>query len=608
MKKVITAGAALMLALALAGPTAAMADEVVAPVSDPLTTEQEVQVPEAPASLPDPVSEPQEVAPEEAPVTPEPPAPEVIPAPPVSTLSAPEVAPLGQPDMICDEAGYETKVDTVGDPATVEYTAPEGFLVDSYCVKASTTKVIVPVNPASATVTIDHPEVPSVSHYQVRLVEKPKVGVQPRACTSIGAWYTEHDDLAPVLTTEGLSFTSVGGKATGYRVPVDGNLQGWSPVSFVATGGTEQFFFRIVIDAKADGGKAYQSLSFPGYTTIDSSSVAYQTGTSIATIAETWPNAVVKSVGFQTNTGAPADFEAILKSVTGPCATANFVPPTYEPTCTTVTGHEWIEGDGVLSVPGDWATQSIAIPAAVSTLSDIGTVLDVTATETQYLGLHIDTAEGTIVFEEEPSYGGNLWSTSEWFGVEAGMGYAAFGSIEEFIAYNGDVAVTGIRLLYTHPEASSTTVESVTIGCTTFTFVAPLPEDEAIFGPWSEPVVNCDTEVGDEVGITREVTSIWYTRGEDGEAVRHEETVLEHDVVVIEDGNLEGLECPVVTEPTPTPTEPAPAPVTPTPAKTANPSALAATGGPDALPWVGMGIIALLLGVTGVTVAATRRR
>ena len=31
----------------------------------------------------------------------------------------------------------------------------------------------------------------------------------------------------------------------------------------------------------------------------------------------------------------------------------------------------------------------------------------------------------------------------------SGLGYAAFGTIEEFIAQNGDLAVTGIDLLYT---------------------------------------------------------------------------------------------------------------------------------------------------------------
>jgi hypothetical protein len=302
MKKIITAGAALVLALALASPTAAFATEEEVPVSAPLTTEQEAPAPETPVVPDEPVSEAQEPAPvipdpvveEPAPVV----EPEVIPAPPVSTLTAPAVETFTDeselPDHVCDEAGYETKVDAKGDPATVSYTAPEGFLVDSYCVKAGTTKHIVPVSPASASVTIDHPEKDSVSHYQVRLIEKPVIA-EPRACVGVGDWYTESDDLAPVQTTEGLQFQSIDGQATGYRVHVDGNLQGWEPVSFVATGGTEQFFFRIVIDASADGGPSYKSLSFPGYTTIDQDSVSYQFGESIAATAARFPNAVITS-------------------------------------------------------------------------------------------------------------------------------------------------------------------------------------------------------------------------------------------------------------------------------------------------------------------------
>jgi hypothetical protein len=152
-------------------------------------------------------------------------------------------------------------------------------------------------------------------------------------------------------------------------------------------------------------------------------------------------------------------------------------PTVYQPSCTTVLDYQTIVGDGVISVPGGWESESIAVPFS-GTLADIGTVLDIQADPIQYVGLHIDTPEGTISFEEEPSYGGNLWSQSAWEGVEAGMGYPAFGSISDYIEFNGDVTVSGIRLLYTHPEASTTTVESFTIGCTTYTFVEPAPEPE----------------------------------------------------------------------------------------------------------------------------------
>lgn len=158
------------------------------------------------------------------------------------------------------------------------------------------------------------------------------------------------------------------------------------------------------------------------------------------------------------------------------------VPPAIQPTCIAVTGHKTIEGDGVISVPGEWESKSIALPVT-GKLADIGTVLDIDATPLQYVGLHIHTSAGTIVFEEEASYNGQLWSTSTFEGVNPGLGYAALGTIEEFIAKNGNLAVTGIDLLYTSPEASSTTVTSATVACTVFTFVP------AIVPPTEEPPV-----------------------------------------------------------------------------------------------------------------------
>jgi LPXTG-motif cell wall-anchored protein len=85
-----------------------------------------------------------------------------------------------QPEFICNEgAGWEDKVDTDGDPATVEYIAPDGFLVDAYCVKAGTTKEIVELDPDAASVVIDHSVKDSVSHYQVKLVAIPPAEEPP---------------------------------------------------------------------------------------------------------------------------------------------------------------------------------------------------------------------------------------------------------------------------------------------------------------------------------------------------------------------------------------------------------------------------------------------
>ena len=223
--------------------------------------------------------------------------------------------------------------------------------------------------------------------------------------------------------------------------------------------------------------------------------------------------------------------------------TATECPKTYEPTCTTVTGSKVIEGDGVLTVSGDWATTSIDVPFS-GTLADIGTQLDLTASDTQYLGLHIDTAKGTIVFEEEASYTGRLWSESTWAGVDAGLGYNALGTIEEFIELNGDVAVTGIRLLYTSPDASTTTVESFTIGCTLYTFEQK-PEDKVTIDVVT--TFDCTTKVATETTTTTTVG----TKLVDNKYVPTEPVVVVTTATRPMTDTEIAKECPVVVPPQP---------------------------------------------------------
>jgi hypothetical protein len=62
------------------------------------------------------------------------------------SLSNNEPAEATQPGFICEPLD-SGKIDTVGDPATVEVTAPEGMLISGYCVKAGTEKFFIPVSP-----------------------------------------------------------------------------------------------------------------------------------------------------------------------------------------------------------------------------------------------------------------------------------------------------------------------------------------------------------------------------------------------------------------------------------------------------------------------------
>ena len=68
------------------------------------------------------------------------------------------------------------KIDTSGDPQTVTVTAPEGFLVSGYCVKAGSSKqgdgpVYVTVDPPVASITFGYPSGKAVSHYSASWVE-----------------------------------------------------------------------------------------------------------------------------------------------------------------------------------------------------------------------------------------------------------------------------------------------------------------------------------------------------------------------------------------------------------------------------------------------------
>jgi hypothetical protein len=79
-------------------------------------------------------------------------------------------------DQVCE--GFDSgKIDTVGDPDTVEFDAPEGKLISGYCVKAGSANqedggpVFVSVDPPAASVTIAHPSGKAVSHYAVQYTD-----------------------------------------------------------------------------------------------------------------------------------------------------------------------------------------------------------------------------------------------------------------------------------------------------------------------------------------------------------------------------------------------------------------------------------------------------
>jgi LPXTG-motif cell wall-anchored protein len=77
-------------------------------------------------------------------------------------------------DLISGD-GWSDKVEgnfNDGDPE-LTVSAPEGFLIDMYCVKAGPDAIIVPVNPPAETVTIDFPGLDSVSHFAFHVIAAP---------------------------------------------------------------------------------------------------------------------------------------------------------------------------------------------------------------------------------------------------------------------------------------------------------------------------------------------------------------------------------------------------------------------------------------------------
>lgn len=132
--------------------------------------------------------------------------------------------------------------------------------------------------------------------------------------------------------------------------------------------------------------------------------------------------------------------------------------------------------------------------------------------------------------------------------------------------------------------------------------IPELPEDTVEYGNWSSPQVTCDSEVGDEVEITRTVKTTTYTWGEDGEPLAASFTRTDTGTYVVTQADVEGLSCPVTPpteEPKPTTTE-TPAP---TPESTGT---LAQTGGTTSPALPIAGILAAAVGIGLLSLRARR--
>ena len=99
------------------------------------------------------------------------------------------------------------KIDTTGDPSTVTVTAPDGFLIDQYCVKAGSSNngagpVYVDVDPHQKTITFGHPSGKDVSHYSVGYTSTPTTTAPPTTAPPTTAPPTTAPPTTAPPTTE----------------------------------------------------------------------------------------------------------------------------------------------------------------------------------------------------------------------------------------------------------------------------------------------------------------------------------------------------------------------------------------------------------------------
>lgn len=154
--------------------------------------------------------------------------------PTIAVLGAQAATPAAGAE-VCPGQHIEPPDDTT---KTVTYTAPDGYLVSSWCVKAGPTIEVHDVDPPAGTITITHTSGKDISHYSVVLVKAPEEKPLVAKVKAAGAkaktypWTIEKDVDATTRTVD------ASGKATfAYTVTVKGGTpteSGWAASGTVA--------------------------------------------------------------------------------------------------------------------------------------------------------------------------------------------------------------------------------------------------------------------------------------------------------------------------------------------------------------------------------------
>jgi hypothetical protein len=69
-------------------------------------------------------------------------------------------------------SGGSPKIDVAGDLNNLFVSAPSGYLIDFYCVKAGTETLIVQVNPPKASIELTAPNGKDISHYSLHFIRE----------------------------------------------------------------------------------------------------------------------------------------------------------------------------------------------------------------------------------------------------------------------------------------------------------------------------------------------------------------------------------------------------------------------------------------------------
>ena len=140
--------------------------------------------------------------------------------------------PAGAPTDVCMDL-TEPKEDTTGNPLTVEISAPDGYVITMYCVKAGSDQQgngprYFEVVPPTQTITISYPGGKAVSHYSYAYE---KVATTPPTTPPA----TEPPATEPPATTPPVETTPpAGGGDGGAKLAETGFENGW--LAFVGLG------------------------------------------------------------------------------------------------------------------------------------------------------------------------------------------------------------------------------------------------------------------------------------------------------------------------------------------------------------------------------------